>query len=125
MSVVVPFCDENIDFLSEVRPSHGDAISTYALQCLLSVAAQTTRDVEVIVVNDCPTSISCSVVEEIPMANGIDIRCMLTSSGNNGPAAARNTGALAYVVLFVSCGLGRQLSTSPYFILRASSPTHL
>jgi CDP-glycerol glycerophosphotransferase len=76
--------------ISVVLPVYN--VAGYLPECLESVAAQTVRDLEVIVVDDGSTDASAEIAERFAER---DPRFRLIHQGNGGLGSARNTGAAA------------------------------
>ena len=68
--------------------------SAYIEQCLQSVAAQTLRDIEVLLIDNCGTDGSMAIAEAfVGKSERKDISYRIAATPtNNGPAAARNLG---------------------------------
>ena len=67
-------------------------VEQYVSDCLDSVLVQTFKDYEVIIVDDCSTDNSCSVVESyMPKFNG-NLKLVHTETNSGGCAAPRNIG---------------------------------
>lgn len=84
--------------ISVIVPAYNK--SSYLPTCLHSILEQTFRDLEVIVVDDCSSDDTASVVERI-MKNDSRVR-LIRQDSNRGTMAARITGALASTGQYVT-----------------------